>query len=483
MKNVYRYVFMGALTLVLNLLLSDMVFCLETNAISANSTSSVEIKKAVSVSSDTSKLIKAYRREFSFLDTQKRALEARKAELDREISRKKAANNKILSRLENTLLNLDRDIDLVNQNLSSMEVQLEKDDENSQLVEVTLNQARETLKGYGINISDFRDGKRLDDQQLLELIFQKTTSLFQSLSSITREQGTFFLEDGSQTRGTIIRVGRIASYGLNEKTAGCLIPAGEGYLKLWNPADPENVVETARALANGTDPPSRTGIFIYDNPDKEVQPPKQKNYQDILRAGGIVGYIIIGLGIIAAFMVIVRTIRLWVAAGRHRSVESGAIEFIKKKRVKEARDFCQSATGVMARVLLPVLESLDQDRAAIEYVITESLLREGSKLDLFRNAINAVAMVSPLLGLLGTVAGIIKTFEVIVEFGTGNPKMMAGGISEALVTTELGLMVAIPLYITATLLSGWADRIKGDIEEATLKVINIYHNEGESDHG
>jgi len=62
-----------------------------------------------------------------------------------------------------------------------------------------------------------------------------------------------------------------------------------------------------------------------------------------------------------------------------------------------------------------------------------------------------------------------------VEFGTGNPKMMAGGISEALVTTELGLIVAIPIYIVATLLSGWADRIKGDIEEATLKVINLYH--------
>ena len=475
MKCIFKFITAAALMLALNALLVLPALSADANVTAANATRAADIKKAVSVSSDPAMLVKAFKREFSFLDTQKRALQARKVELDRQQKRKKAAHDRILNNLENSLLELDREIGRTNQNLSEVEGQLEKDDENSQLVEVTINQAKETLKGCGIKISDFRDGERLDDQQTLELIFEKTTDLLGRLSSINKEEGAFFLADGSQVSGSIIRVGRIASYGISEKSSGCLIPAGEGYFKLWNPQDTEPVIQTASALSNNSALPSTIGIFLYDNPDKAVQPPKQRNIKDVLRAGGIVGHIIIALGFLAAVMVLVRFVRLAVAAHRNEAVESGVTALVKENKVDEAVEFCQSKSGVMARVLAPVLEIIDYGRTALEYVITESLLREGSKLDLFKNAINAVAMVSPLLGLLGTVAGIIKTFEVIVEFGTGNPKMMAGGISEALVTTELGLIVAIPIYIVATLLSGWADRIKGDIEEATLKVINLYH--------
>ena len=88
--------------------------------------------------------------------------------------------------------------------------------------------------------------------------------------------------------------------------------------------------------------------------------------------------------------------------------------------------------------------------------------------------IAVLAAVAPLLGLLGTVLGMIETFEVIALFGTGNAKAMAGGISVALVTTELGLAIAVPTLLAGNLLSGWSARIKNDMEKAALRITNLY---------
>jgi len=85
-----------------------------------------------------------------------------------------------------------------------------------------------------------------------------------------------------------------------------------------------------------------------------------------------------------------------------------------------------------------------------------------------------IAAVAPLLGLLGTVTGMIATFDVITEFGTSDPKLLSGGIAIALTTTQLGLMVAIPFLLLGNMLSGWAERIKDDMEAAALRISNIH---------
>jgi len=120
------------------------------------------------------------------------------------------------------------------------------------------------------------------------------------------------------------------------------------------------------------------------------------------------------------------------------------------------------------------IRNLDRDREHLEDIVSESILHESSHLNRFGAFILVIAAVSPLLGLLGTVTGMISTFDVITEFGTGDPKLLSGGISIALVTTELGLIVAIPLLLLGNLLSGWAEGIKDNMEKATLRIINQY---------
>ena len=100
----------------------------------------------------------------------------------------------------------------------------------------------------------------------------------------------------------------------------------------------------------------------------------------------------------------------------------------------------------------------------------KGLLKENLILDRFSTIILVFAAIAPLLGLLGTVTGMISTFDIITEFGTGDPKLLSGGISEALVTTELGLIVAIPTLLLGHLLSAWSKKIKESVESAALRL-------------
>jgi len=91
------------------------------------------------------------------------------------------------------------------------------------------------------------------------------------------------------------------------------------------------------------------------------------------------------------------------------------------------------------------------------------------------STLGMLAAIAPLLGLLGTVTGMIGTFHVITLHGTGDPRLMSGGISEALVTTMLGLSVAIPIMLAHTLLSRGVDNMVGTLEEKAVALVNIVH--------
>jgi biopolymer transport protein ExbB len=104
----------------------------------------------------------------------------------------------------------------------------------------------------------------------------------------------------------------------------------------------------------------------------------------------------------------------------------------------------------------------------VENGLSGAVLRELPRLERFLTALKVLAAVAPLLGLLGTVTGMINTFHVITIFGTGNPRLMAGGISEALVTTQLGLAVAIPILVASALLGRKAQSISDDMEEKAM---------------
>ena len=111
------------------------------------------------------------------------------------------------------------------------------------------------------------------------------------------------------------------------------------------------------------------------------------------------------------------------------------------------------------------------DGETLELKLEEAVLKERPAIESGLNLLKIIAAVAPLLGLLGTVTGMIITFQAITIFGAGDPKAMAGGISGALVTTVLGLVVAIPTVLMHTLVNGRAKRVLHILEEQSAGII------------
>jgi biopolymer transport protein ExbB len=118
------------------------------------------------------------------------------------------------------------------------------------------------------------------------------------------------------------------------------------------------------------------------------------------------------------------------------------------------------------------------DTETLELKLDEAILRETPRLEQGQGWIKVIAAVAPLLGLLGTVVGMIRTFQAITLFGTGDPKLMAGGISQALVTTVLGLVVAIPLVFLHSLVAARSRSMVEVLEEQSAGMIARHSERG-----
>jgi biopolymer transport protein ExbB len=166
--------------------------------------------------------------------------------------------------------------------------------------------------------------------------------------------------------------------------------------------------------------------------------------KDRINQGGIVGYCIIGLGIIGLLIAIVRFVGL--------SNDS------RKVAAQLKRDSA-STDNPLGRVMAAYESNRGADTETIELKLSEAALKEMPGLTKGLLFIKVISVVAPLMGLLGTVTGMIKTFQVITLYGAGDPKMMAGGISQALMTTVLGLVVAIPMVLLHTIVSGQSRKV------------------------
>jgi len=153
--------------------------------------------------------------------------------------------------------------------------------------------------------------------------------------------------------------------------------------------------------------------------------------------GGIIGYIILALGAFGLVYAIYRLIVLFLVGQKMQTQLDSP----------EAHD-----DNPLGRVLLAAEQNAQEDVETLELILDEAIVQEAPKLEKGLSLIKLLAAVAPLLGLLGTVTGMIATFQSISLFGTGDPKLMASGISQALVTTMLGLCVAIPLLFLHSLM-------------------------------
>lgn len=413
----------------------------------------------------------AYRREYALLEAQKRELTARVSEIRQQTAAQKSRLEAEVAALENRVFAERAEAEAASEELTRIEQAAFALAENSGFIDATLEQARSTLAGFGNETLSADDFAARDELGKLQGMFEQGIAQLRVLGEIRREAGAFFLADGTEVQGQIVRFGNIAAYGVSEQGSGALVPAGGGRFRLWK--DP--ATESAQALAQGQ-LPATLQTYLFENANTAVLDPEDKSFINEMKKGGLIGYIILALGLSAALLVVLRALFLQRAGASIQSIMDGVAPAVRARKIDEAIAAAKRFKGSAARVVTAALRNLDREREHLEDIVSESILHESTHLNRFGAYILMIAAVAPLLGLLGTVTGMIQTFDVITEFGTSDPKLLSGGIATALVTTMQGLIVAIPALLFGSLLNGWAESIKDDMEKAALKVVNLYQD-------
>jgi biopolymer transport protein ExbB len=258
---------------------------------------------------------------------------------------------------------------------------------------------------------------------------------------IVRFDHTVTLANGEETQMSIARVGAFNLAG----PVGYLQydPSTRRVSELQRQPEQSRYTNSAKDLAAAQQSPATFGLDVTRGGILAllVESPTIK---DRINQGGIVGYCIIGLGIIGLLIAIVRFIGL--------SNDS------RKVAAQLKRDTA-STDNPLGRVMAAYESNRGADTETIELKLSEAALKEMPGLTKGLLFIKVISVVAPLMGLLGTVTGMIKTFQVITLYGAGDPKMMAGGISQALMTTVLGLVVAIPMVLLHTIVSGQSRKV------------------------
>ncbi len=195
--------------------------------------------------------------------------------------------------------------------------------------------------------------------------------------------------------------------------------------------------------------PSRGGILSLET--------RKKTLEEFFHEGKQVGYAITVLLIIGLLIAVVRYIDLTATSAKIKAQE---------KNLDAANE-----NNPLGRLLKIYQDNKSVDAETLELKLDEGILRETPKVDRGINLIKMFAAIAPLMGLLGTVIGMIMTFQTITLFGTGDPKIMAGNISLALVTTALGLICALPLILVHSVVAGKAKGVLQKLDEQSAGLI------------
>ncbi len=194
---------------------------------------------------------------------------------------------------------------------------------------------------------------------------------------------------------------------------------------------------------------------------------------ELILKGGIFFYPILFCSVIALAVFLER---LWLLR-RNRIIPKdfvrGVEELIKRRKITEALELCQGNKSPIAQVFFAGIKNAGRGMWLVKDAIEERGGREALIMGKHVGILSTVAHISPLLGLLGTVSGMIKTFNVISVQGVGNPAPLAGGIAEALITTASGLCVAIPALVCYRILKDKGDSLVFEMEESSIRLIEL----------
>lgn len=306
-------------------------------------------------------------------------------------------------------------------------------------------------------LRELANSDRLPSIQQLEGLWFTMLQEMTEQANVTRFDGAIYADNGQQETVKVTRIGPFTAF-------------SNGNYLIYN-SDTQSLKELARqpgptpnvkpvAAAKRVENYSGDG-FVKGMIDPSLGTllalsVDRATAKDIIEQGGPIGKLIIVVAVLGILIGVYKLFTLWMVGGAVRG----------QMRKKNA-----SKGNPLGRVMRAYESNPNADAETLSLKLDDAILKEVPKLESGLNLVKLFAAVAPLMGLLGTVTGMIKTFDSIKLFGAGDPKLMAGGISEALVTTEFGLMAAIPLLILHAFAAGSARSVSQILEEQTAGMI------------
>ncbi len=314
----------------------------------------------------------------------------------------------------------------------------------------------------------------IDDIGLMaELFFED----IRQSGEVSLKKGSFIDRGGSNQQGIVLLLGKFTAIYRTDKETGFLRYSEEGQ-RFYAVDLPSRRIQ--RNLKKYLEGKEEAVSLDLSRGAALKQIAHRQNLWEQIQGGGPIVWPLLAIALLAAGLVVERILRL-------NRVRGNTDRLMDKMNTMADKGDWQGCENLVKRyekndwpvvnVLAAGLAGRHEDRETQESILQEAILREVPRLERSLSVLAILGAIAPLLGLLGTVTGMIDTFRVITLYGTGDPKMMSGGISEALITTELGLAIAIPIMLLHTFLSRRVDHIVGDMEEKAVALTNIIQKE------
>ncbi|KWU02583.1 flagellar motor protein MotA [Vibrio toranzoniae] len=300
-------------------------------------------------------------------------------------------------------------------------------------------------------VNQIIDAKSLPSMPQLSGLWASMNEQIQASSELSKSQIAFINGEGNTQTVDAYRLGSIG------------LVTEQGYVS-WN-TQREDAIAYLKQPSNGPTLASLSSLANGEVSNVVVDPSRgfmleqlalSPSLADRLQAGGVVGKVILGLLAIGLIIALVRGVSLMIARQKIRS---------------QLKNSEQAGDNPLGRILAVYDKEQNQTVEALELRLLEAVVDEQTHLEKGLSMLKLLAALAPMLGLLGTVTGMIETFQVITQFGNGDPKVMAGGISMALVTTVLGLVAAMPLLLAHNILSTQAENIRNILEKQGIGLV------------
>lgn len=304
---------------------------------------------------------------------------------------------------------------------------------------------------YSNVVDEIVDAKSLPSMAQLNGLWLSMVEQIEASGELGQAEVTYINGEGERSN---VVASRLGVFGLINE---------QGYLN-WN-GSRHTAIDYLKQPDNG---PTQAVISSLENGDIQsivVDPSRgmmleqlanTPSLQDRIQAGGVVGKIILALLASGLIIALYRGVSLMLA---------------QQKIKKQLKNPSQVGDNPLGRILAVYDSEQNRSVEALELRLLEAVVDEQQGLEKGLSMLKLLAALAPMLGLLGTVTGMIETFQVITQFGNGDPKVMAGGISMALITTVLGLVAAMPLLFAHNILSSQAENIRTILEKQGIGLV------------